>query len=411
MKIRSITSFFNPSLENPGASLTHLARFTKDAVSAFTSETIEVQTTRLATVPFATYTDLSDRSSTIKVIKSLESSARDAGYNYLSIGPALPEYPESYALIPEIFSQTEIVFASGIIADREKGLYLKAIQDSGKIISETALLEPNGFANLRFTALANVPPFGPFFPAAYSGGNETSFSLAVESADLAVEAFRKAGSLSEARQSLLNTLETKAQQMTVIAEQLSNQYGIPFKGLDISLAPFPEDSCSLGGAMEALCGEYQLGLNGSVAAAAFIAEILDRGSWKKAGFNGLMLPVLEDSILASRTISGTYGVKDLLLYSAVCGAGLDTVPLPGGVTSEQLSALLLDVAALAIRLNKPLTARLMPVPGKKAGELTSFDFDFFANGRILDLPAKHLSKLFSSNEVVEIKSRFDTQQE
>ena len=196
MKIRSITSFFNPSLENPGASLTHLARFTKDAVSAFTSETIEVQTTRLATVPFATYTDLSDRSSTIKVIKSLESSARDAGYNYLSIGPALPEYPESYALIPEIFSQTEIVFASGIIADREKGLYLKAIQDSGKIISETALLEPNGFANLRFTALANVPPFGPFFPAAYSGGNETSFNLAIESADLAVEAFRKAGSLS-----------------------------------------------------------------------------------------------------------------------------------------------------------------------------------------------------------------------
>lgn len=120
MKIRSITSFFNPSLENPGATLAHLARFTKDAVSAFTSETIEVQTTRLATVPFATYTDLSDRSSTMKVIKSLESSARDAGYNYLSIGPAIPEYPESYALIPEIFPKLKSSLLQALLLTERK---------------------------------------------------------------------------------------------------------------------------------------------------------------------------------------------------------------------------------------------------------------------------------------------------
>ncbi len=82
-------------------------------------------------------------------------------------------------------------------------------------------------------------------------------------------------------------------------------------------------------------------------------------------------------MLAERAAEGRLTVKDLLLYSAVCGTGLDTVPLPGDVTSGQIAALLLDISALALRLDKPLTARLMPVPGKQAGDMTSFNFGYF----------------------------------
>ena len=81
-----------------------------------------------------------------------------------------------------------------------------------------------------------------------------------------------------------------------------------------------------------------------------------------------MLPVLEDSILARRTAEGTFGLTDLLLASTVCGTGLDTVPLPGDVSEEALAALIGEVATLAFQLEKPLTARLLPVPGKRAGE-------------------------------------------
>jgi uncharacterized protein (UPF0210 family) len=98
-----------------------------------------------------------------------------------------------------------------------------------------------------------------------------------------------------------------------------------------------------------------------------------------------MLPVLEDSVLAKRAAEGTFSVKDLLLYSAVCGTGLDTVPIPGESTEEEIAAVLFDVAALSVRLGKPLTARLMPIPGKKAGDKTNFDFDFFAPSRVLPL--------------------------
>jgi hypothetical protein len=97
-------------------------------------------------------------------------------------------------------------------------------------------------------------------------------------------------------------------------------------------------------------------------------------------------------------------VDDLLLYSAVCGTGLDTVPLPGDISVSQLQAILLDLAALAQRLEKPLTARLMPIPGKAAGEETGFDFAYFANSRVLGVRAEPLGGLLDGDETWLIKS-------
>jgi uncharacterized protein (UPF0210 family) len=94
-----------------------------------------------------------------------------------------------------------------------------------------------------------------------------------------------------------------------------------------------------------------------------------------------------------------------LLNSAVCGTGLDVVPLPGDTSPQAIYALLLDLAALALRLNKPLTARLMPIPGKAASDLTDFDFDYFANSTIMPLDAKPLTNLLNTNETVSIHSR------
>jgi uncharacterized protein (UPF0210 family) len=118
-----------------------------------------------------------------------------------------------------------------------------------------------------------------------------------------------------------------------------------------------------------------------------------------------MQPVLEDSVLAQRAAEGTLTIKDALLYSAVCGTGLDTIPLAGDTTSEQLVPLLLDLCALALRLDKPLTARLMPVPGKKAGDETNFDFGFFANSKIMALDSAGLNFPFNGNEVLQIRKR------
>jgi uncharacterized protein (UPF0210 family) len=79
--------------------------------------------------------------------------------------------------------------------------------------------------------------------------------------------------------------------------------------------------------------------------------------------------------------------------------------LPGDTTAEQITPLLLDLSALALRLDKPLTARLMPIPGKKAGEETNFDFAFFAPSRVMALDAEGLIGAFAGKEIVPLSSR------
>jgi uncharacterized protein (UPF0210 family) len=146
-------------------------------------------------------------------------------------------------------------------------------------------------------------------------------------------------------------------------------------------------------------------LHGSLAAAAILTEAIDRADFPHTGFSGLFQPVLEDSVLAKRAAEGTLTIKDALLYSAVCGTGLDTIPLPGDTNAEQLVPLLLDVSALALRLDKPLTARLMPIPGRKAGDETNFDFGFFKNSKVMALESVGLKPPFNQNEVLNIRPR------
>ncbi|HEX7975447.1 MAG TPA: DUF711 family protein, partial [Anaerolineales bacterium] len=219
-----------------------------------------------------------------------------------------------------------------------------------------------------------------------------------------VRAVTSAASLAEARQGLIDALEQTTRRLNGVARGVEAESGVRFGGLDCSLAPFPEKELSFGTAMERL-GLPAAGLHGSMAAAAFFADALDRARFPRAGFNGLMMPVLEDATLALRSEAGILTVKDLLLFSAVCGAGLDTVPLPGNTTAGQIAAVLLDVAALAQRLNKPLIARLMPIPGKAAGDPTGFDFAFFAPGRVLGLQAQPLSGLLAGDETFDLHPR------
>jgi len=400
MRIRSMTCFTNPNQPGFGRKLQQL----KD-LSNFCKEEIkktgwEVQTARLATTSFGLYSTPANR---IDRIRELEEESADAGFNYLSIGPARLTHPDEYEVIPEILANTENVFVNAFLSHHAKGISMPAVRACAKVIIENARISPDGFTNLRFCAMSRVEPFTPFFPAAYCYGRQPAFSFAVECADAAVAAFAGAKTLAEARKILLSALENASEDLSAIAGKAAIQFGIVFKGFDFSPAPFPEDWCSLGYAMEKF--GVRLGNFGALTSAAAIAETLDRGSWPRCGFNGLMLPVLEDSRLAKRSGDAAFTLKDLLLYSAVCGTGLDTVPLPGDTPAELIEPLLADIAALSLRLRKPLTARLMPVPGVKAGELTRFDFEFFRNGTVLDLTSGSLTGLLEKAEWVEIRKR------
>lgn len=404
MKIRSITYFSNVGLPFNEAKIQAAGTFLKQARAIFEEAGYEVQTTRLASSSFAEALGPDAITLIPRMAGRLSTAIQNAGIDYASVGSAVREIPESYEMIPDALTASKNIFFSGEMASVEKGVSLPAIRSCAEVIVRNATVMPDGFANLRFAAIANVQPGGPFFPSAYNVGEKPTFALAIECADLAVEAFEKAATIEEGRKALTKALEDHGRALAAAAEPLKYQFSIKFGGIDFSLAPFPEEAKSLGAAMERL-GAPRVGRHGSLAAAALLTESIDKADFPRAGFCGFMAPVLEDSSLAKRAEEGVLTVKDMLMYSAVCGTGLDTIPLPGDATVDQIAALLLDISVLALRLNKPLTARLMPIPGKKAGDMTDFNFDFFVNSRVMALEAEKLEKLFASDEVFLVQSR------
>jgi len=408
MKIRSITYFCNPKYPLDEKVLRAAGDFLAQAKAAYEAGGYEVQTTRLATIPFPKLLGEKRIDNLPKLAEQLTKVIQEVGIAYLSLGPALPELPRSYELIPEAISASENIFFGGVMADSiplwthelsDSKIYMAAVKACADVIVKSAPIDPNGFANSRFAALANVSEGSPFFPSAYHKGDEPLFAVATEAADLAVEAFREAKTLDIGRQALIAEIEKHGQAIAEVAT--SRLWNVKFGGIDFSLAPFPDDAHSLGNAVEKI-GIPKIGLHGSLAADAILTEAVDRADFPHIGFSGFMQPVLEDSVLAMRAAEGTLTIKDLLLYSTVCGTGLDTVPLPGETTSEQLVPLLLDLSALALRLDKPLTARLMPVPGKKAGDATAFDFGFFANSKVMGLDSAPLLSPLSDDQVISL---------
>jgi len=244
-------------------------------------------------------------------------------------------------------------------------------------------ISEDGFANLRFAGLFNSKPGGPFFPAAYHKG-PTSFAIGTENSDLVYKAFSKAKDIEKAGHFLKKILMEEFKKIEDIAEKISKKEKIKYGGIDVSIATSVRQDESIAYAFENL-GLGEFGEVGTLAIAKIITETIRNLDIKKCGYSGLMLPVLEDYGLAMRNIDEKYNLTNLLLYSAVCGTGLDTIPLPGDVSEKKLYALLLDIASLSIKLDKPLSARLMPVPNKRIGEMTDYIFEYLVNSKIMKI--------------------------
>jgi uncharacterized protein (UPF0210 family) len=361
MHIRSITVGIDGAWPLPDGMITEAGRFLVEARRAFEAAGFVVQTTRLCTRPAH---ELVSPTALPTLSRALDAACAAAGIGYcavggIALGGAWSEAAARDAIV-EAVCAGERVFSSLQIA-RDGAVDFRAARAAAAIIHQIAARTPDGFGNLRFAAAAGCPPSTPFFPASWHAGGPSRFSLALQAASTVVEAFSQPGTLEEAEARLQSALEELGGRMERVAAELQQATGVQFAGLDLSPAPFPVDAVSAVGGLEAL-GLDRFGGAGSVLAAWRLTSTLKRARLQKAGFSGLMMPVLEDTVLAARVAEGCLSVNELLLYSTICGTGLDTVPLPGDVAEAELVGILLDVAALSSALGKPLTARLFPVP-------------------------------------------------
>lgn len=402
INVRTITYGGDPGSPVDRERLAQAGRLTGRVKAALEQAGFAVQTTRFASRPFP---ELVSPDGVVGFAKDLQARGLDGGFDFVTIGPARPgDAPDLFRAIPDALAATSAAFASAVIADPAVGIDLPALQCAADVIHHCAGIGTDGFGNLRFAALANVPAGIPFLPAAYHTGDTPTLSLGVEGATAAVHACTTAATLDEAQELLVGRVEIEARRMATAVERVLEGTGVRFGGIDFSLAPFPEAARSVGTAIERLMGG-RAGEAGTLTAAAWLAATLDRATFARIGFSGLFLPVFEDAVLAARAAEGVLTTSDLLLYSAVCGTGLDTIPLPGDTSAADIASVLLDVAALALRLDKPLTARLMPIPGHRAGDEVAFDFAFFAPSRVLAPRATPLGGLLGSASRIAIPRR------
>ena len=303
-----------------------------------------------------------------------------------SIGPAMldADAPESQAeLLAEILKSTKSLNASLVVAG-EDGVRWRSVGAAARVMKKLEDTE-HSQGNFRFAATAMVPPLTPFFPAAYHNGFGHQFAVALQSANTVAAAFKGASDLNAARKKLTDALTEVALDVEEQASRIDRDTGWAYVGIDLSPAPLKD--VSIGVAMENLTTE-PVGTPGTLTAAATITAAIKPIKVKQTGYNGLMLPILEDARLSQRWSEGLLSIDSLLSYSAVCGTGLDTIPLPGDVTEERLDLIIGDMATLAVKWHKPLSARLLPVAGKNAGDTTEFDDPYMVNATIQPLDHK-----------------------
>lgn len=407
MKIRSIT--FGAGLherEPLSQVVARIGHAAESARTAYSDAEYEVQTVRLATAPLPQLLATpGSEADPLRLALGLESACLDAGIGFAALGAIPAARPDaSLGLIdhlPEVLAATTNVFASVQIAFAGY-VNLRAARRTASAIRAIADGTPDGTGNMRFAALANCPPHIPFFPAAYylpDADSRPTISIALEAADLVLTSFREAADLEDAGARLVAAFEAASEVISPVAARVAGEHRMRFAGIDLSPAPTPGEAQSIGRALELLSGG-PFGGPGTLAAAAFITSCLRRARVPRSGYSGLMLPVLEDDVLAAQAGLG-YDLDSLLLYSAVCGLGLDTVPLPGDATENQLAGVLSDMAALAVRLDKPLTARLMPIPGKAPGDEVDWDFFSIRKGRVMGLKPRRAPGLLGAADGME----------
>lgn len=366
-----------------------IARARKILLSArrrFNDAGYDVQTLRLSTRPL--FDDLADWSSRalVQYARELQSMLDDAGLGFCSLGTAQAAHPafplERLNLLADLLIPTHALCATVQLATVKHGLRAEAALPTALVIQRLAQETAEGQGNFRFAMLSCVAPGTPFFPAAYHSG-PASLAIGLQGASIITDALQarvadtvQATDLALVEQWVRAALLESATPVVALGQEMAQEHQQLFGGIDLSPAPMGPDS--IAAAME-LCGYGPVGTYGTLSVAAALTSALKSTGLPTCGYCGLMLPVLEDAGLGSRWEEGYLNAQQLLLYSAVCGTGLDTLPLPGDCPTETIAHLLLDVATLGLRLQKPLSARLFPVPGRGVGERTAFSSPYLTN--------------------------------
>jgi hypothetical protein len=347
-------------------------KFLSQVREAMKAAGYDVAGIRISTQPFPDYTSKLSRVDALKLLRGIDDLAATLHFAP-NIGPAMSKDTDGTGpvdLLTEVLAAPGNRLNANIVTAGEDGIHWNVVRQAARIIRAVGERSPHGQGNFNFAAIAMMKPYGPFYPGAWHpGGEPRSFAIGLEAAVVVMDVFAREHDPRTAGKALTEALALHARAVEAAAMKAASGSGWRYAGIDPT--PAPGGDVSIGAAIESFTGA-PFGSPGTETAAGIITRAVQAVPVRQTGYSGLMLPVLEDSLLTRRWTGRTYGLDSILAYSAVCAAGVDTVPLAGDTSEDTIARIVGDVATLAFKWNKPLAARLLPAPGKKIGEMTEF---------------------------------------
>jgi uncharacterized protein (UPF0210 family) len=384
-KVRAITAFVRLDRQRYVEDIAGALAVLRKAKAGFEAAGYDVETIRITTQPLAELVAGLSEDQALEFLGRLDQLAGKEGF-IPNVGPGMlhdNDDPATMRLLERALSTLPRIQGSAIIAD-DDGIHWKTIHRTAELVKYVSEHSPHSQGTFSFTATAMLKPLGPFYPGSYHTGPGRQFSIGFEGANVVRDVFAKdKGNADAALRDLTAALTRYASVADRVGKQVAAETGWSYAGVDPTPAPLGD--VSIGAAIEAFTGA-RFGSSGTLTAARIITAAVKAVPVKQVGFSGLMVPVMEDKLLSQRWAEGTYNIDSLLAYSSVCGTGLDTVPLPGDVSVEQMERIFADVASLAVKWNKPLSARLQPAVNKKPGDRTDFEGQFLFNTTVHALP-------------------------
>jgi len=381
--VRAITAFVRITPSDYESKIAEALKMLRTAKSSYEQHGYTVESIRITTNPFPEIVDKMSHADALAFLQKLDALSQREAFDP-NIGPALmhdSDNSDTVELLEQVLCKTKNLESSIIVADQD-GIHWRSIEAAADLVKYVSEHSEHSQGNFNFTATAMLAPYAPFFPGSYHTGPGKDFSVGLEGASVVQQVFANT-TMAKATQQLTSALSQYAVECEGIAKEVATSTGWNYKGLDPTPAPLAD--VSIGAAIESLT-HAPFGSSGTMTAVAAITQAVKAVPVQHIGYSGLMVPILEDARLAQRWSEGTFNVDDVLAYSAVCGTGLDNIPLPGNVTNKQLAAMIGDMASLAWKWKKPLSARLQPVSGKKAGDKTEFNDPFLTNAVLQKVP-------------------------
>jgi uncharacterized protein (UPF0210 family) len=342
---------------------------------------------RLSVTPVALVASSSGDSDYTPYAQTLDAVAEELGIDFVGGFSALVQKGFSAGdrrlvdSIPEALAQTGRVCASVNVASSKSGINMDAVRRMGEVIKSAAELtaDRDGLGCAKLVVFCNAPEDNPFMAGAFHGVGEGESCLNVGVSGpgvvkAALESHRDA-SFDELADIIKKTAFKITRMGQLVGMEAAKRLGVPFGILDLSLAPTPAVGDSVARILEEM-GLESAGTHGTTAALAMLTDMVKKGgvmaSTHVGGFSGAFIPVSEDEGMVAAVQRGSLSLDKLEAMTCVCSVGLDMVAIPGDTSAATIAAIIADEAAIGMVNNKTTAVRLIPVPGKKAGDWAEF---------------------------------------